>query len=93
MRYIIFAIMLMLSTQVQAGGELKTGINQQLRESPEMDARCGQNINFYQEKITRYELSVHLSAGKKIVLHYYKTELQAWQDYCYGDSLEDPDFR
>jgi len=79
---------MLITMQVQAGGR----IDEQLRVTPEMSARCMKEIGYYQDKISKYELKVHLSAVQKIKVHHYKTELASWQDYCYGDA-EDPDFR
>jgi len=91
MRYIVIMLVLVfiaIQTHVYAGGT----IQEQLRDTPEMSERCIKNIGYYQDKIAKYELRVHLNAGQKIKVHYYKSELESWQDYCYGNA-EDPDFR
>lgn len=86
MRYFLLIIALMFNN-VQAGGN----IQEDLRETPEMSERCVASITYYQARISKYELKVHLSAGQKIKVHYYKSELASWQDYCYGDG-NDPVF-
>ena len=87
MKYILLTLMLLFGT-AYAGGTIQS----ELRETPEMSARCIKNIGYYQDKISKYELRVHLNTGQKIKVHYYKSELASWQDYCYGNA-EDPDFR
>lgn len=86
MKYILFTLMLIMSS---ASGQ---SIQEELRATPEMSEKCIQNISYFQDKIGDSELKVHLSTGQKIKVHYYKSELKSWQDYCYGDA-DDPDFQ
>ena len=85
MKYLLI-MLLFVTTQAFAGGQLQ----QQLKESPQMSEKCMTNISYYKSKIFDYELKVHLSVGQKIKLHYYRSELDAWEEYCSpGD--DDPD--
>jgi len=83
MKYILLAVML-FTAQASAGGML----NIQLRNSDEMSERCVTNINYFNGKLYNYSLKLRLSAGEKIKSHYYESELESWQDYCYGDGAD-----
>jgi len=86
MKYALLALML-FTAQALAGAVLNT----QLRNTDEMSERCVSNINYYNEKLYKYSLKLHLNTGQKIKSHYYESELESWEDYCYGDG-QDPVF-
>lgn len=93
MRYFIIMLLLLSTMQAQAGGvSNQIQIQQQLKATPEMDERCISNIDYYDKKITKYELKVHLNSYQKQVLKYYQSEKEAWNEYCNGFG-DDPDFR
>jgi hypothetical protein len=86
MKNIILALMLLSLAAIAQGV-----IEAELRDTPEMTERCLSNISYFESKVEKYESKSHLSAGQKIKIHYYKSELESWEDYCLGDSA-DPDF-
>jgi len=91
MKYIILATLLFISA-AQAGGYKNQSIQQELRSTPEMSARCNANINYFERKVFKYSTKVHIGTGEKIKLRYYRDELESWIDYCVNDAA-DPDFQ
>jgi hypothetical protein len=66
-------------------------IQEQVRETVQMSDRCLENIEYYNDKIAKYEYRIALTDYQRLKLDYYKQELRSWENYCYNGGL-DPDF-
>jgi len=89
MRYIIITLMLMFTTPAFSNMVIiLDDVQQKLKETPEMSARCEAKIERYSGLVAKYEAipADERSARSKLKLRLYTLELMNWKSYCLGDS-------